>query len=114
MGKNNLGITEGDWSVTKGGFMYGVYQNKTQICLLPVKEDSKSNAKLIADAGTTANKCGKLPSEILKERDECMEVLEELLRLKISKDALGKTDQYLKKQPIAWGKAREVLEKIFN
>lgn len=33
----------------------------------------KADAELIADAGTTANKCGLLPSEILKQRDELLE-----------------------------------------
>lgn len=32
-----------------------------------------ANAKLIADAGTTTNKCGLLPSELLEQRDELLE-----------------------------------------
>lgn len=38
----------------------------------------ESNAKLIADAGTTANKCGLLPSELLEQRDEMLKMLETL------------------------------------
>jgi len=35
-----------------------------------------ANAKLIADAGTTANECGLLPSELLSQRNEMLEMLE--------------------------------------
>lgn len=35
----------------------------------------KANAKLIADAGTTANICGKLPSQLLAEHNELLEML---------------------------------------
>ena len=38
-----------------------------------------ANAKLIADAGTTASKCGLLPSELLEQRNELLEALEYLL-----------------------------------
>jgi hypothetical protein len=31
-----------------------------------------ANAALIADAGNTAQKCGLLPSELLKQRDRCL------------------------------------------
>lgn len=33
-------------------------------------EEVQANAQLIADAGTTANKCGKLPSELLEINEE--------------------------------------------
>ena len=42
-------------------------------------EEGKSNAKLIADAGTTANKCGLLPSELLAQRDDLLEALISIL-----------------------------------
>jgi hypothetical protein len=38
-------------------------------------EESKVNAKLISDAGTTASKCGLFPSEILAQRNEMLEAL---------------------------------------
>ena len=42
-------------------------------------EEGKSNARLIADAGTTANKCGLLPSELLAQRDDLLEALISIL-----------------------------------
>ena len=38
-------------------------------------EEGKANAKLIADAGNTANKCGLLPSELLEQRNDLIEAL---------------------------------------
>jgi hypothetical protein len=35
----------------------------------------EGNADLITDAGNTANKCGLLPSELLEQRDELLNVL---------------------------------------
>ena len=39
----------------------------------------KIYAELIADAGNTAQKCGLLPSELLKQRDELKEALAEMI-----------------------------------
>lgn len=41
-------------------------------------EKMEANAQLIADAGTTANKCGLLPSELLEQRDELLNKLKDL------------------------------------
>jgi len=38
-------------------------------------EESQANAKLIADAGTTINKCGLMPSELLEHRNDLLEAL---------------------------------------
>lgn len=38
-------------------------------------EEAAANAKLIADAGTTANKCGLMPSELLEQRNDLLEAL---------------------------------------
>ncbi len=38
--------------------------------------EKEANAQLIADAGTTANKCGLLPSELLEQRNELLETLQ--------------------------------------
>lgn len=38
----------------------------------------KENASFIMDAYNTANKCGLLPSELLKQRDELLEALKEV------------------------------------
>ncbi len=39
------------------------------------REGMQANAILIADAGTTANKCQLLPSELLVQRDELLKQL---------------------------------------
>jgi hypothetical protein len=41
-------------------------------------EEMHANAMLIADAGNTYQQCGLLPSELLKQRDKMIEVLNEL------------------------------------
>lgn len=40
----------------------------------------EANAKLIADSGTTANKCGLLPSELLAQRDELISVINSFIK----------------------------------
>ena len=42
------------------------------------KEEAVGNVELIADAGNTANKCGLLPSELLKQRDDLLGLFSEL------------------------------------
>jgi hypothetical protein len=44
-------------------------------------EQYKALAELFADAGNTAQKCGLLPSELLRQRDELKEELAEQKRL---------------------------------
>jgi len=41
-------------------------------------EEMQANAQLIADSGTTANKCGKLPSELLAFKDYVHNRLDEM------------------------------------
>lgn len=91
----DLGITKGDW---KYEVKFG--KNRPRITVqIPIRQgyskeiilgtiseddctvssccctEEHSNAKLIADAGTTANKCGLLPSELLDQREEMLEFL---------------------------------------
>ena len=40
-----------------------------------------NNLKLVLDAGNTAQKCGLLPSELLRQRDELREALKQLVHL---------------------------------
>lgn len=44
-------------------------------------EEDKANAELIADAFNTANKCDMLPSELLAQRDELLEMLSKALNI---------------------------------
>lgn len=72
--------TSGTWIV---GIDNNVYSQDGDVKIALVKTDfnvtlqqAEANAKLIADAGTTANKCGLVPSEILQQRDELLKALE--------------------------------------
>lgn len=42
---------------------------------------NEANAILIADAGTTTNKCKKLPSELLVENNELLEALKKIYNI---------------------------------
>ncbi len=69
--------TTGDWEITDISETR-ICINNSDIdvwCLNSTEEEMNANAQLIADAGTTANKCGLLPSELLKQRDELIEAL---------------------------------------
>ena len=55
-------------------------------------EEGKSNAKLIADAGTTANKCGLLPSELLEQRDYLLDAVKSFLYA--IEDSTSKTESF--------------------
>lgn len=74
-----LGITKGEWNVYNSDDESITIVNKLEtqaIAFLPeMFRDTLSNAKLIADAGSTANKCGLLPSDLLEQRDEMLHLL---------------------------------------
>lgn len=86
---NKLGITEGEWiknyfAVSEDNsnpfYIIQGFDNKS-VCALELDgsitvEDLDHNAELIADAGTTANKCGKLPSQLLQENEEMKAMLD--------------------------------------
>lgn len=67
------------------------------------KEIGEANAELIADAGTTANKCGLFPSELLEQRDEllqaltrCKEIIRDSQFPQIAIDAIEKATKQIK------------------
>lgn len=73
-------ITQGEW--TTDGLTIEVF-NRGIIAKCPTVKNGGvgelfDNAQLIADAGTTANKCGLLPSELLEQRDELLNKLKDL------------------------------------
>jgi hypothetical protein len=94
--KNNMEAkyTKGEW-VIDYGFTLGhikavkegsvraptvaIYNHKSKLLKQEPSEEERANAKLIADAGNTANKCGLLPSELLEQRNELLEALQQLL-----------------------------------
>lgn len=86
-----LNITKGTWIVSKKSKTHVTteYQERG-ICStggfnsnqkpLEIDKENESNAKLIADAGTTYNQCGFLPSELKAQKEELLDMLIEALR----------------------------------
>jgi hypothetical protein len=92
--KSKLKITTGEW-INKGIHVHAICDGKrinigqsfrvvirvsTGGQYLPDHE-AIANTELFADAGTTANKCGLLPSELLTQRDELLHNCKELIAL---------------------------------
>jgi len=74
-----LGITKGEWQY-RDHFSDGIIETEETIIGHLMKwgsleDELQSNAILIIDAGNTAQKCGMLPSELLRQRDELKEAL---------------------------------------
>ena len=79
-----LGITKGEYTV---GMVTAVFYDieisgdpsETYMELLSLhykpEKEAKANVELFCDAGNTAQKCGLLPSELLRQRDELKEAL---------------------------------------
>ena len=86
-----LGITKGEWNVNGEYYRHKVMVNNSTIHVyhtvvtfdgvMVTYNNAKANAVLIADAGNTAQKCGLLPSELLRQRDELREALKQLVHL---------------------------------
>lgn len=120
----NLNITKGEWrlyeqsrdaklTAPKNGLIKIVCDDKClgfigypwTVCEVPksvaMADDGIFNAQLITDAGTTANKCGLLPSELLEQRDMLLDLANDTLRVldAIEKHSgLGVAHKYLKKE----------------
>ena len=83
----DLGITKGEWTPENyAGYILiqiGEGYNKPNILDMEEvgEEQVRANMNLIIDAGNTAQKCGLLPSELLRQRDELKEELAEQKRL---------------------------------
>lgn len=73
----DLGITKGEWVV---GFSKES-SDDYYIQPTPTFGEQKNNSNLIEDAANTAQKCGLLPSELLQQRDELLEVLESMTKI---------------------------------
>lgn len=72
-----LEITQGEWVYKRKSLLLTkVETSSSPICTVSASSKQLANAELIADAGTTANKCGLLPSELLVQRDELLEALQ--------------------------------------
>ncbi len=93
--EKKLKITPNKWEqshriIDEDG-MYGteVFSGDTIICTMhwagekienTTHSRREGNAKLIADAGNTAQKCDLLPSELLKQRDDLLNTLSLLIK----------------------------------
>ena len=66
-----LGITKGEWKVGKN-YNDLIVETEEAIVAEMISINEYGDAALIADAGNTAQKCGLLPSELLKQRDELL------------------------------------------
>lgn len=73
-----LGITKGEW---KSEELFGdlVVRTSNEIIVDMASINEDEDAALIADAGNTAQKCGLLPSELLKQRDELLEAMNRIV-----------------------------------
>jgi len=78
-----LGITEGEFVVenvtTNNGDFYKVITKKgASVCNVTTRDyvKARENTQLIADAFNTANKCDMLPSELLEQRNELLDMLQ--------------------------------------
>jgi len=77
-----LGITKGEWQY-RDHFSDGIIETEETIIGHLMKwgspeDELQSNAILIIDAGNTAQKCGLLPSELLRQRDELKEAFNQM------------------------------------
>lgn len=85
--RKGLGITKGPYKllVNKEGIKpHTIHGENGQILLAYINlhdadEQTEANAKLFFDTLTTANACGLLPSELLKQRDSLLEASAKLI-----------------------------------
>ena len=72
----SIDIPMGSITIYNGVYPY-VFSEDKEKCI----EILEANAKLIADAGTTASESGLMPSELLKQRNEMLKALKDILPL---------------------------------
>ena len=91
----DLKITKGEWEVNHDRTPNGISAIAEHIAIVSDEwdiacvftditeegDEEKNNAILIADAGNTAQLCGLLPSELLKQRDELLEAAKGIAEL---------------------------------
>lgn len=80
-----LGITKGKWVGVDYAGHYSLqvapFYGARDLLDEDKTNEAEANMKLCCDAGNTAQKCGLLPSELLKQRNELKEELAEQKRL---------------------------------
>jgi len=79
----DLGLPTGEYKFAQVTMNQYVHVDGKVICnvVKRFEKETKAIGELIADAGNTAQKCGLLPSELLRQRDELKEELAEQKRL---------------------------------
>ena len=85
-----LGITKGEWVWDGDPSNYNPEEEapwlvagdrfENIVICGEIKIANKKDAELICDAGNTTQKCGLLPSELLRQRDELLAACKEFVR----------------------------------
>jgi hypothetical protein len=87
----DLGITKGEYKIRKNGQELFIDTPTMEICRSwSYSPKYLKHFELFCDAGNTAQRCGLLPSELLKQRDDAVDKVETLVGY-LSIMALGKT-----------------------
>ena len=72
----DLGITKGEWVGVDYAGHYSLqvapFYGARDLLDEDKTNDAEANMKLCCDAGNTAQKCGLLPSELLRQRDRAL------------------------------------------
>jgi len=118
----DLKITKGEWYPDSNKQIVFSDQGEKDVVICEIdrpihdcdnktKEESENAAVLISDAGNTYQKCGLLPSELLKQRDELLEALKKLVHLHgCEQEGIGSGQP----TPEQWYKAVEKAELIIT
>jgi len=81
----DLGITKGEWVGVDYAGHYSLqvapFYGARDLLDEDKTNEAEANMKLCCDAGNTAQKCGLLPSELLRQRDELLRVMGHMIRL---------------------------------
>ena len=77
----DLGLPTGEYKFAQVTMNQYVHVDGKVICnvVKRFEKETKAIGELIADAGNTAQKCGLLPSELLKQRNELLKAVNSLL-----------------------------------
>jgi len=90
---NKLNITKGDWKIRKtslsnGAAISGVYASQnagdTELFDSYNNDEIEGNSQLMCDAGNTYQSAYILPSELLQQRNELIDVCQRLLNNEIN------------------------------
>lgn len=73
------------------------------------EEETLANAELMVEAGNVRQQIPFGLTELLKERNELLELVKHLCTLKHIKDLDGKTPYYTEEMPKAWEKAKQLI-----